>query len=195
MGIVHSFARPVIALVDSAKSLPFDAHDERVIELGEYSGSLSATQAEEAKVALERALDVVLASGYVPASPLAEVAAGWSLDRLAPENPIAAELAAVRESMAALRTFVAEQLQPLSYRSVHNTTIEVGDALDAAVDRLTTSLLLRGLNRDQAIDILQSSRSHTENKLRETLRILEAIEERKTRVKNEDDRIDPEDSP
>jgi hypothetical protein len=56
LGIVHSFARPVVALVDSARSLPFDAQDERVIELGEHRDALSVTQAEEARAALGRAL-------------------------------------------------------------------------------------------------------------------------------------------
>jgi hypothetical protein len=102
-GIVHAFARPVIALVDSASSLPFDAHDERVIELGEHAEVLGAGQAEEAKAALREALKVVLAPDYIPASPLTELAALRSLDQLAPKNPIAAELAAIRRSLTELR--------------------------------------------------------------------------------------------
>jgi DivIVA domain-containing protein len=103
LGIVHSFARPVIALADSAKSLPFDAHDERVIELGEHQESLSVTQAEEGKSALRRALKVVLSPQYIPASPVAEVAARRSLDQLAPDDPIAAELTAIREAVQAIK--------------------------------------------------------------------------------------------
>jgi hypothetical protein len=102
-GIVHSFARPVIALVDSASSLPFDAHDERVIELGEHAEVLGVGQAEEAKAALREALKVVLAPDYTPASPLTELAARRSLDQLVPDNPIAAELAAIRRSLKELR--------------------------------------------------------------------------------------------
>lgn len=103
LGIVHSFVRPVITLADSAQLLPFDTHDERVIELGDHHAALSVTQAEEAKAALERALEIVLRADYVPGSPVAEVAARRSLDQLAPENPIAAELAAIRESLSTLR--------------------------------------------------------------------------------------------
>ena len=33
LGITHSFARPLISIADSANSLPFDAKDERIIEL------------------------------------------------------------------------------------------------------------------------------------------------------------------
>src|SRR5689334_11596113 len=36
LGISHSFARPLISIADSVDSLPFDAKDERVIELGAY---------------------------------------------------------------------------------------------------------------------------------------------------------------
>jgi hypothetical protein len=43
-GVAHSFARPVIALVDSARSLPFDDHDERVIELVADLGSANGTR-------------------------------------------------------------------------------------------------------------------------------------------------------
>ena len=50
-GIAHSFARPIIPLVDNVQSLPFDAHDERVIVLGEYREALSVPQAEEANAA------------------------------------------------------------------------------------------------------------------------------------------------
>lgn len=108
-GIVHAFARPVVALADRASALPFDAHDERVIELGEYQGELGVRRAEEAKAALRQALDVVLAPGYIPASPLSEVAAHRSLDKLAPENPIAAELTAIRKSLSALRGEIAQE--------------------------------------------------------------------------------------
>jgi hypothetical protein len=191
LGIVHSFARPVIALVDTAKSLPFDAHDERVIELGEHGSSLSVAQAEGAKIALAQALDVVLAADYVPASPLAEVAAGRSLDQLAPGDPVAAELAAIRESMIGLRTFIIEHLQSVP-QSIHNTTIDVGDALDAAVDRLATSLLLRGSSRGQA-DVTHGSASPSEAQVREARRVLQSLEEGKL-LDAEGDRSDSEDS-
>src|ERR1700728_1781436 len=39
LGITHSFARPLISIADSIATLPFDAKDERVIELGEYPDS------------------------------------------------------------------------------------------------------------------------------------------------------------
>ncbi len=102
LGIVHSFARPVISLADRAQLLPFDTHDERVIELGDHTDALPVTQAEEGKAALARALEIVLRADYVPGSPVAEVAARRSLEQLAPENPIAAELAAIRGSLSAI---------------------------------------------------------------------------------------------
>jgi hypothetical protein len=104
LGIAHSFARPLISIADSTSSLPFDTKDERIIELGEYSSSgLTYTQGEQAKTSLQESLKIVLADGYVPPSPLRELAANASVDRLAPENPIAAELAQVREYLEEMR--------------------------------------------------------------------------------------------
>jgi hypothetical protein len=118
LGVVHSFARPIIALADSSKALPFDTHDERVIELGEYREVLRVPQAEEAKASLRKALEVVLDSGYRPASPLTEAAASRSLDELAPENPVAAELGAIREALEEVRQNVAPRsVLPASTRA------------------------------------------------------------------------------
>lgn len=167
-GIVHAFARPVIALADSARSIPFDAHDERVIELGEHGEELGVRQAEEGKAALRQALNVVLASGYVPASPLTEIAARRSLDELAPENPIAAELAAIRESLAALGAEIAKErtlwavdavsraVTPARLRRVSLVGPEAAELLDllerrelelSDVERETLMRLLRGYLR------------------------------------------------
>src|SRR6266699_3290884 len=110
LGIAHSFARPMISIADSSSSLPFDTKDERIIELGEYSSTgLTYAQGEQAKVYLQESLKIVLADGYVPPSPLRELAANASVDRLAPENPIAAELAQVRENLEELRSFLRSQ--------------------------------------------------------------------------------------
>jgi len=111
LGITHSFARPLISIADSSSSLPFDAKDERVIELGDYASSgLTYAQGEEAKAALQESLRIVLADGYVPPSPLRELAANASVDRLAPENPIAAELAQMRETLEDMRTKVTPRV-------------------------------------------------------------------------------------
>jgi hypothetical protein len=79
LGIVHAFARPLISIADSASNLPFDAKDERVIELGEYpSGGLTYIQGEHIKDALRESLKIVLADNYVPPSPLPAVPADVS---------------------------------------------------------------------------------------------------------------------
>ena len=55
--------------------MPFDAKDERIIELGEYPpGGLTYAQGDRAKNALQESLGIVLADNYVPPSPLREVA-------------------------------------------------------------------------------------------------------------------------
>ena len=111
LGITHSFARPLISIADSSDSLPFDAKDERVIELGEYVASgLTYAQGEQAKSSLQESLKIVLADDYSPPSPLREVAANRSVDQLAPENPIAAEMAQFRETLEDIRKSVAPRV-------------------------------------------------------------------------------------
>lgn len=104
LGITHSFARPLISIADSANSLPFDAKDERIIELGEYPPSgLGLMQGQKAIALLRESLRIVLEDDYAPPSPLREVAANRSVDQLAPDNPIAAEMAQMRESLEEIR--------------------------------------------------------------------------------------------
>jgi hypothetical protein len=104
LGITHSFARPLISIADSSSSLPFDAKDERVIELGEYPPSgLTYAQGEKAKASLQESLKIVLNKEYSPPSPLREVAANRSVDQLAPTNPLAAEMTQIRESLEDIR--------------------------------------------------------------------------------------------
>jgi hypothetical protein len=107
LGITHSFARPLISIADSSTSLPFDAKDERVIELGEYPPTgLTYVQGESAKASLQQSLAIVLAADYVPPSPMRDIAASRSIDDLAPESPLAAlaaEMAQFRESLEDVR--------------------------------------------------------------------------------------------
>jgi hypothetical protein len=130
LGITHSFARPVISIADSSRSLPFDTKDERVIELGEYpSSGLTYAQGEQAKASLQQTLRIVLSDNYIPPSPLREVAANQSVDELAPDNPIAAELAQMRETLDEIRKRVT--LRPVA-RGVTQRTV---DALRKVIER------------------------------------------------------------
>lgn len=102
LGITHSFARPLISIADSASSLPFDAKDERIIELGEYLPTgLGLRQGQRAIASLGESLRIVLADGYTPPTPLRDVAANRSVDDLAPDEPLAAEMAQMRETLEA----------------------------------------------------------------------------------------------
>jgi hypothetical protein len=104
LGITHSFARPLISIAESSSALPFDAKDERVIELGECPPSgLGFRQGQLAIASLRQSLEIVLAESYVPRSPLREVAANRSVDQLAPDNPLAAEMAQMREALDQIR--------------------------------------------------------------------------------------------
>jgi hypothetical protein len=104
LGVTHSYARPLISIADSSKSLPFDAKDERVIELGEYLPTgLGLRQGQRAIASLRESLRIVLDDDYVPPTPLRDVAANRSVDQLAPENPLAAEMAQMRETLEEIR--------------------------------------------------------------------------------------------
>jgi hypothetical protein len=111
LGIAHSFARPLISIADSVASLPFDAKDERVIELGPYTEvGLTYAQGEQAKAYLQESLEIVMQDDYAPPSPLRDLAANRSVDQLAPENPIAAEIAQMREAMEDIRRRMAPRV-------------------------------------------------------------------------------------
>lgn len=94
--MAHSFRLAVIILVDNAASLSFDTQNERVITIGD-AGIIGVTQAEDAKNHLRSALQIVLTDDYEPENLLTAVATAQSLDALAPSNPIASEIATLRE--------------------------------------------------------------------------------------------------
>lgn len=52
---------------------------------------------------LRESLRIVLDADYTPPSPLRDVAANRSVDDLAPENPLAAEMAQIRETLEEVR--------------------------------------------------------------------------------------------
>lgn len=107
LGITHSFARPLVSIADAVTSLPFDAKDERIIALGNFPpDGLGFAQGEQAKSELRESVKLVLTDGYTPDSPLKETAANRSVDDLAPDNPIAAELAQMREALEEIRKTV-----------------------------------------------------------------------------------------
>lgn len=131
LGIAHSFARPLVSIADSSSSIPFDAKDERIIELGEYQATgLTYVQGEQAKAALQESLTVVLADDYITPSPLREVAANRSVDELAPKDPVAAEMAQIRETLDEIRKNVSSQKSSSS-----SSVNEDAHALRRAIER------------------------------------------------------------
>jgi hypothetical protein len=52
----------------------------------------------------------VLHDGYAPPSPLRDVSANRSVDQLAPDNPLAAEMAQMRETLEDIRKTVAPRM-------------------------------------------------------------------------------------
>jgi hypothetical protein len=143
LGVAHSFGRPVVALCDKSSSLAFDTKDERVIELGD-SPILGVAQAEEAKKQLREALRRIFAPDYRPSSLVSEVAASQSLDRLAPSDPVASELAALREVVSTLKA---------DFKSTAGGPIAVQEEINV-MRNFIEKLLTRGtFRRDDLIEM------------------------------------------
>jgi hypothetical protein len=138
LGIAHSFQKPLVALAASAKDLPFDTSDERVIELGAHVGeTLGMAQGERAKVALNAALDVILAEGYEPRSPVTAVATGRRIDDLTPEDPIASDLAAIRDLVEELRDRPAPSSVDIEdVLSLRNLVLDLAHSGQVSVEQL-----------------------------------------------------------
>jgi hypothetical protein len=155
LGVAHSFAIPVVILVDSVESLSFDTSQERVIELGAQE-RLAIADAERAKGKLRESLKVVMANDYEPSSLVSEAAGSRSLQDLAPDNPMATELAHVREGVELLlrRTPAEKEGQyrrdsQALYRIIRNlaaegrVSFETLDEADVDLDQLAMSDELR----------------------------------------------------
>lgn len=103
LSFAHSFGLAVVILTDKTENLPFDLKNERVIPLGD-EGSIGLQQGEEAKRKLREAFGVVLQEGYKPNSLVTEVAGVQNIESMTPDNPIASELAALKQSVDQIYT-------------------------------------------------------------------------------------------
>ena len=141
LAFAQSFGKPTILLVDKAETLPFDARNERVIEIGDAGTPISLQQGEDAKKKLKGAFDKVLEAGYTPASLITQVAGTASLAKFEPDNPVAAELAAVKDLV--LQVLRRQQAIPVP-RSIN--------AERRAMRELLESLVAQGLVSNQELD-------------------------------------------
>ncbi len=98
LGIAHAFQLPVAILVDKASSLSFDTQNEKVIEIGD-DGTIGWSQARDAAKQLKEVFNVILDDDYAVENLLTSVATARSLEALAPMNPIASEIAGMREQL------------------------------------------------------------------------------------------------
>jgi hypothetical protein len=134
LGLAHALRKAVIILVDNSSSLLFDTQNERVITIGD-EGLIGAAQAAEAANALRNALEIVLRDDYEPENLVTAVARYQILQSLIPENPIASELAAIREGMGSLRSLI-EALLPESTSGRETHDLGTGEP---SYDMLSTS--------------------------------------------------------
>ncbi len=109
VAFAQSFGKATILLVNDPQNLPFDTRNERTIPVGDATGEISMAMGEEVKKQLRSAFGVVTAPGYQPESLITEVAGARSLADLAPTNPLAAELASVRDGVDEIRRLVRHQ--------------------------------------------------------------------------------------
>ena len=109
LAFAQAFGKAVVLLVDDPQTLPFDTQNERTIPIGGGEGPITFEQGTEAQRQLRDALKVVLAGGYVPRSLITETAGARSLEDLAPGDPLASEIGAVREVVEEIRSAVRRQ--------------------------------------------------------------------------------------
>jgi hypothetical protein len=108
LGVAHAFKRPVILLADSiARSVSFDVQNEKTITIGD-DGRIGVSQAEDAKRRLRGAFEVVLDRDYEPENVITAAASAQSLDELAPSNPLASEISALRDAVEEERRLLVE---------------------------------------------------------------------------------------
>jgi hypothetical protein len=157
LGVAHAFGIPVVILVDAAASLSFDTSAERVIEIGKGE-RLGVSEAAKAKERLRAALGVVLKDGYEPKSLVSEAAGTRSLDALAPENPVAQELAHVRDRLEVVIQQTSPQNELTKLQAVNDgLREELGQLLRVMRDLGKAGVLTReavasaGINLDHAI--------------------------------------------
>ncbi len=138
LGIAHSFAQRLVCLCEKASELPFDTKDQRVIVIGEIPlTGIPAAIVERCQDFLREALSVVLADSYSPSSPVMEAAGSQSLDKLAPSNPVASELAQVRHLLESL----VHRAEESDYRTTDYDTLRDGLMKHANLGLLSPKVL------------------------------------------------------
>ena len=110
LGVAHAFQLPVAILVDKATSLSFDTQNEKVIEIGD-AGVIGVNQARDAVAQLTSVFNVILSDSYEVENLLTSVAAARSLDALAPDNPFASEVSAIREQLDEIHAFIRGEVR------------------------------------------------------------------------------------
>jgi len=103
LGIAHSFAKPVIILVDQVPALPFDTQGERVIQIGDNGQTISVTEALAAHALLSDYVAGVLAPSFKVENVVTSAAGAQALSRLAPDDATAAAIEELKEQMEDLR--------------------------------------------------------------------------------------------
>lgn len=136
LGVAQSFAKRIVMIVKDVGQLPFDVKNERVIVIGD-GDVLGVSEAKEASRDLAKALDVVLSDGYEPSNLVVEVASARSLDALAPDNPMASQMSAMREMLEEQNNMLRLSLRRTTGRpqSVDADTTVLREFVEEMVER------------------------------------------------------------
>lgn len=103
LGIAHSFAKPIIILVDKTSSLAFDLQGERAITIDDDGREIGARKAAAAADEVRKQLDVVTAPGYAPQSLVRSAGVSASLTQFASDDPVSAQLVRITEQLEEMR--------------------------------------------------------------------------------------------
>lgn len=101
LGLAHAFRKIVILLIDATEEIPFDVSNYTFIEIGD-DGKIGAAEAESAAVEFGRSLDVVLAEGFSPSSPVTSAQRIAQLEES--DNPSERGLADVLKKLDAMES-------------------------------------------------------------------------------------------
>lgn len=152
LGVAHSFAKPLLILVDSTDSLAFDLQGERAIVIGDDGAEIGARKAAAAADEVRRQLDVVLAPGYVPQSLVRGAGVTSSLERFATDDPVKDQLVRISEQLDELRrgspaTNVWRQQVPTwSEPTAVDVVLRFRDKISRPMDLLSASSILQQLS-------------------------------------------------
>lgn len=105
LGVAHSLNRPLVALIDKARNLTFDAAHDRAIVIGD-EGTITLAQARQVKLQLQQFVNSVLQGRYKPLNVVVEAGITVALDRLSSDDPVLSIVSQTHDDVLKIRSTV-----------------------------------------------------------------------------------------